>query len=46
MLEMKDGGDDPNTLLYERLDEMLMKLERQRLERGGRYRGVGSNLGA
>ncbi|MDA9523879.1 hypothetical protein XI06_27275 [Bradyrhizobium sp. CCBAU 11434] len=28
MLEMKDAGDDPNTLLFERLDEMLMKLER------------------
>jgi hypothetical protein len=28
MLEMKDNGDDPNTLLFERLDEMLMKLER------------------
>jgi Restriction endonuclease len=28
MLEMKDAGNDPNTLLFERLDEMLMKLER------------------
>lgn len=28
MLEMKDKGDDPNTLLFELLDEMLMKLER------------------
>lgn len=28
MLEMKDRGDDPNTLLFELLDEMLMKLER------------------
>jgi hypothetical protein len=28
MLKMKDAGDDPNTLLFERLDEMLMKLER------------------
>ena len=28
MLEMKDQGDDPNTLLFELLDQMLMKLER------------------
>lgn len=28
MLKMKDAGDEPNTLLFKRLDEMLMKLER------------------
>jgi hypothetical protein len=28
MLDMKDNGDDPNTLLYEFLDGMLMRLER------------------
>lgn len=28
MLEMKDNSDDPNALLFDYLDEMLMKLER------------------
>jgi hypothetical protein len=28
MLELKDSGDDPNSMLMERVDEMLMKLER------------------
>jgi hypothetical protein len=28
MLQMKDNGDDPNSLLFDTLDEMLMKLER------------------
>jgi hypothetical protein len=28
MLNLKDNGDDHNTVLLERVDEMLMKLER------------------
>jgi hypothetical protein len=28
MLEAKDSGDDPNSTLFDSLDEMLMKLER------------------
>jgi hypothetical protein len=28
MLQMKDNGDDPNAILFDILDEMLMKLER------------------
>ena len=28
MLELKDNGDDPNTVLLDRLDDMLMRLER------------------
>lgn len=28
MLEMKDNSDDPNSILFDYLDEMLMKLER------------------
>jgi hypothetical protein len=28
MIEMKDRGDDPNSFLFERLDNMLMRLER------------------